>query len=173
MAKYIVDQNSKFQDAIEEALHSVDDLTEVFVQIASDFYRTQRPIFQRTGKGPYKDLSPIYKVRKKKAVGFVYPILKRNGFLAIAASIQGGKGNITRITPKTLEFGFDESVVPYGTYHQLGTSRLPRRPFMFIGPEERKFAEPDQLSRPDRWIAMINEFLVRKLKASGAGDVTK
>lgn len=167
---YSVDNDKTFQAALDKASKITDDLRIPFTLIAADFYRSQAAIWKLKGPGQYPDLSPNYKPQKLKAKGFLYPILKRNGFLEAAASIQNGPGNITRIEPLTLEMGVDERAIPYAMFHQLGTKKMPMRKFLFIGPEAIQFASSEQVGRLERWMGILNEFIAQKLKQSGAGD---
>ena len=171
--KYSVDESGQFKAAIDKAAQAVDDLKIPFSLIANDFYRGQKAIFQLSNAGPYPDLSAAYKKRKQAQHGKIYPILKANGFLEVAATVQGGSGNITEIGEKTLTFGVDDRSIPYAAYHQSDKPRqkIPLRKYLFIGPEEPKFALPDHLGRPERWIGILNEFVLQKLKDSGAGKV--
>lgn len=168
---YSVDNDKQFREALDKAGKSVDDLRIPFTLIAADFYRSQTAIWKLKGPGQYPDLSPSYKPQKLRATGFIYPILKKNGFLETAASIQNGPGNITKIEAKSLEMGVDEKSVPYAIFHQLGTKKMPMRKFLFIGPEAISFASSEQVGRLERWLGILNEFMAQKLKDSGAGTV--
>jgi phage gpG-like protein len=168
---YSVDNDKTFRNAVDRALKITDDLRIPFTLIAADFYRSQTAIWKLKGPGQYPDLSPNYKPRKLKKTGFIYPILKLNGFLETAASIQGGPGNITKIGAKDLEMGVDEKAIPYAIFHQLGTKKMPMRKFLFIGPEAIQFASSEQIGRLERWMGILNEFMAQKLKQSGMGEV--
>jgi hypothetical protein len=170
---YSVDNDKQFAKSIANARKLTNDLRIPFTLIASDFYRSQRGIFSLKSPGLYPDLSESYKPQKQKKVGFIYPILKRNGFLETAASVQKGPGNITNIRPLELEMGVDGSVIPYANYHQSDAPRkkIPLRKFLFIGPEAPRFANSEQQGRLERWLGIMNEFIAQKLKQSGMGDV--
>ena len=167
---YSVDNDKSFRNALDRAAQVTNYLRIPFTIIAADFYRSQAAIWKLKGPGQYPDLSPNYKPRKLNKTGFIYPILKRNGFLEAAASIQGGPGNITRIQPLTLEMGVDEKSVPYAIFHQMGTKKMPMRKFLFIGPEAIQFASSEQVGRLERWMGTLNEFIAQKLKQSGVGE---
>lgn len=170
---YSVDNDNSFKGAIQKALDQVGDLRIPFTLIAADFYRSQAAIWKLSGPGQYPDLSDAYKKRKQKKVGFIYPILKLNGFLEVAASVQNGPGNITQITKTSLIMGVDGKAVPYAIYHQSDGPRkhLPQRKFLFIGPESIKFANSEQQGRSERWLGIMNEFLVQTMKKSGLGVI--
>jgi len=170
---YSVDNDKKFKDALDGARQITDDLRIPFTLIAADFYRSQAAIWKLKSPGQYPDLSEKYKRRKLKKVGFLYPILKLNGFLEVAASVQNGRGNITRITAHEITIQVDDNVVPYAKYHQSDEprKRIPLRKFLFIGPEAKKFASSNQIGRMERWTGILNGFLSQKLKQTGLGDV--
>lgn len=172
---YSVDNDKAFRKALDKAAKISDDLRIPFTLIASDFYRSQRAIFSLKSPGQYPDLSDSYKPQKEKAVGFLYPILKRNGFLETAASVQNGPGNITQIGETELIMGVDGGRVPYAIYHQSDSSRkkIPLRKFLFIGPEAKEFASSEQQGRLERWMGIIEGFLAQKLAQSGTWKVNK
>jgi hypothetical protein len=170
---YSVDNDKIFVQALNKASEITDDLRIPFTLIAADFYRSQAAIWKLKGPGQYPDLSEAYKIRKQKKVGFIYPILRLNGFLEIAASVQNGPGNITRIGMKDLVMGVDDDTVPYAKYHQADGPRkhLPQRKFLFIGPEAIRFANSEQQGRLERWMGIINEFMVQKIRQTGVGEI--
>ena len=173
MITYEVDPGGAWQDAVDRAAKAASDLRVPFALIADDFYRTQRSIWQDSGPGRYPDLSPAYKKQKQKKVGFIYPILRANGYLEVAASVQGGAGNITQIEPQRLTMGVDSDAIPYADYHQSDAprSKIPLRKFVFYGPEAGRFADSEQVGRLDRWMKILDEFIMLQLKESGMGDV--
>lgn len=171
---YSVDNDRAFRNALDSAKADIDDLTIPFTLIAADFYRSQKAIWGLSGPGQYPDLAESTKKEKQRKVGFLYPILKRNGFLEAAASIQNGPGNITIIGPHDLTFGVSDSAVPYAKYHQSDEPRkkIPLRKFLFIGPEAIRFASSEQQGRLERWMGILNNFVNQKLNQSGAGKAT-
>lgn len=166
---YSVDNDNRFKNALKRAQEQSDDLRIPFTLIASDFYRSQKAIWKLSGPGQYKDLSSQYKKAKQKAVGFIYPILKRTGKLEAAASVQFGPGNITQVGPTSLLMGVNDAVVPYANYHQSDAPRtkIPLRKYLFIGPEAKAFASSDQAGRVERWLNIMNSYVLGRLKASG------
>lgn len=170
-----IDADKRFRNAVDRALKTTDDLRVPFGLIAGDFYRSQRPIFQMSGPGPYPDLNKAYKKHKQTKFGRIYPILKANGYLAAAASIQGASGNITEIGAKNMTLGVDSGTITYADYHNSDRPRrkIPLRKFLFLGNgDDRGFANPDQLGRVDRWVGILNEFVLQKLKESGMGEIS-
>lgn len=84
--------------------------------------------------GRYAALSPAY--ARRKAIRYPgAPILTATGRLraSLAAS---GAGSVIEQSPRRLFMG---STVPYGAYHQAGTSRIPRRPA--VDPSSKDVAE--------------------------------
>lgn len=167
---YSVDNDKRFQKALNEAREGITDLRIPFTLIAADFYRSQAAIFGLNGPGQYPDLSEAYKRRKQALVGFVYPILKKSGALEVAASVQKGPGNITTITPSELQMGVDGNTITYALFHQSDAprSKIPLRKFLFIGPES-KFASNEQKGRLERWINILNENVAAIARQKGFG----
>ncbi len=162
---YEVDPNQEFQKAIKKASKDVDDLTIPFGDIASSWYKSNRAIFALKGPGKYADLSELYKPRKKAAVGFLYPILKRSGALEKSITEPSDRYAINRIVNKmTLILG---SSIPYGPHHQFGTKHMPARPWVLIGAEQ---TAPEELNRRlGAWIQTIENYVVQKSLAAGVG----
>lgn len=167
---YQVDPSGSFQKGIDAALKVTDDLSPAFRLISADFYRTQDSSFQNS-PGKFPDLSEKYKKRKKAKLGRIYPILRGNGFLEAAATLENGAGNITDIGPLEMRLGVDTGQITYAIFHQLGGKKVPKRPYFFIGAEESGFASAEQLGRVDRWLTILGDFVAAKLKESGLGDV--
>lgn len=166
---YSVDNDRAFRNALEKAREQSADLRIPFTLIASDFYRSQRAIFSLGGPGKYPDLSAAYKKRKQAKYGKIYPILVANGYLATAASTQGGPGNITTIKAQELDMGVDERAVPYAIYHQSDKPRksLPLRKFLFIGPEAPQFTDGETKGRLERWLNILDGYLTQTLSQVG------
>lgn len=169
---YSVDADNAFQRALEQAKANVEDLRPAFSEIARDFYKSQKAIWQLKGPGRYPDLNEKYKIAKKKDVGFVYPILKRTGKLEKAASQNNAPGNITVIGRQSLLMGVYDSVIPYAKYHQSDEerSKIPLRKFLFIGPEG-KTPDNDQLKgRVQRWTSILEVWVLKLTKEAGLGE---
>lgn len=166
---YSVDNDRSFRNAMKRASETVQDLRIPFGLILADFYKSQQAIFKLKSPGQYPDFKnggsmSKYAQEKEKAVGFKYPLLVRSG--ALAASLLGpnNKGSISQITPLTLTFG---TAIDYGIYHQSDKPRtkIPLRKFLFIGPEAKRFATSEQMGRLERWNNILNDFILKKLKA--------
>ena len=180
---YELENDKKLAFALQRAASNVDDLTIPLTKIGFDFRKSRKAIFGLRGPGQYPDLSTTpfrawwekdealrifwaggYKSYKEAKVGFAYPILKRTGLLEKATTNANHPGNISKISKTVARFGVKKSVVPYAEYHQEGTSRMPMRKFLFVGPEAPKFAKGDPLKGfPERALNTLNVFILRDL----------
>lgn len=162
---YVVENDLKLARAIDRAIKEGADLSIPFAQIAKDFQKSRKAIFALKSPGQYPDLSEKYKKRKKRAVGFEYPILKLTGRLEKSVTESSHAENVTRIDPSSLEMGTN---VPYGIYHQSDgpRSKIPLRKFLFVGPESVKFANSEISGFPERALNTINTYVLRTLGAS-------
>jgi len=165
---YNVDNDNLFRDAIKRASGIIADFRIPFQLIANDFYRSEQSIFQLKSEGQYPAISKKYGETKQKKYGFQYPLLVRKGRLADSLSSGDGGESLLEITPTSLTIG---TKTPYGVYHQSDRPRkiIPLRKFLFIGPEAPAFANSDQAGRTQRWLNIINDFALKKLKKSGGG----
>lgn len=156
---YSIDNDNEFAAALNKAKAKVKDLRIPFKEISDDFYKSQKAIFQLQSPGKYDDLDEDYKDRKQKLYGFVYPILKASGRLERSVTSANGEGAINIITKSVLGIG---TTVKYGVYHQSDSPRnkIPLRKFLFIGPEAPRFANSDQKGRLERWLGILNGYIV-------------
>jgi len=80
------------------------------------------------------------------------------------ASLLGpsNKGSISSIGPLSLIFG---TSINYAIYHQSDKARfkIPLRKMLFIGPEST-FANDEQKGRLTRWLNILNDYVLKKLK---------
>jgi phage gpG-like protein len=159
ITSYSVDADRTFQQAIKDALEKVDDLTIPFTLMTKSWFQGNKAIFSLKGPGKYQDLSPQYKKQKQKAVGFIYPILRRTGVLEESLTVPGDPNAISYIINKnTLVLG---TKVRYGANHQFGMG-VPKRPFLFIGAEQ---TAPDEINRRrDAWIATLQDYVLQVSK---------
>lgn len=168
---YTVENDEKFQRALDRAIATSKDLSKPLSMIGKDFRKSRQAIFNLKGPGQYPDLGPDgpaktnYKRIKKRQVGFVYPILKLTGRLDDSVTNKSHPENINRIFKDAAEFG---TSVPYGVYHQSDESRskIPLRKFLFIGPESVKFANTLISGFPERALNTLNSFVLGELGAS-------
>jgi phage gpG-like protein len=121
---------AEFTAKVTRALNVVSDLSPVFLVIANDWYKDNEQIFDLQSEGQYEDLSPDYADRKESMVGFVYPILKFDGWLEASITQPGSDGSFCVIGKKSLTLGTE---IPYAIYHQSSAprSKMPYRPMIF------------------------------------------
>jgi phage gpG-like protein len=162
ITSYSVDPDKQFQEAIKDARKQVNDLTIPFTLMTKSWFKSNRAIFSLKGPGKYVDLSERYKPQKEKAVGFIYPILKRHGALEASLTVAGDSNAISYIINKnTLVLG---TKVPYAARHQFGEG-VPKRPFMFIGAEQ---TAPEEINRRrDAWIAILTDYVMQVSQGFG------
>lgn len=147
---------------MSEAKKAVGDLTIPLKGIARHFFQGNKAIFALNGKGQYVDLSPKYKAEKEKHVHFVYPILRRSGFLERSITNASDPDAIAEIVNKdTLLVG---THLFYGAFLQKGTRRMPARPFLFVGPEAPFYSTQEQKNRPYIWLQILDDYVRQKMK---------
>ncbi len=158
MASVIRIENTKqVSQKLNDIRLSGADLSPLFRQIIDAFYKIQRNIVFRsgaTGHGKYTDLKAATKRQKIRSNGQVYPILVLSGTLRDSFK-EGAKGNITKISKTKAEAG---TTIPYATFHQEGTSRMPKRPVILedvFSPRKRLGAQIN---------GILNAFLEKVVK---------
>lgn len=169
---YSADNDRIFRAGVERAIAATGDLRIPFGLILADFYRSEQAIFKLKSPGQYPDFKnggpeSRYAKLKQKDVGFKYPLLVRTGKLAASVLSKDAIGSIAFIGPTELTIG---TRIPYGIYHQSDSPRrkIPLRKFLFIGPEAGRFATSEQQGRPERWLNILNDYTLKKMKQSGA-----
>lgn len=131
----------------------VDDFTWAFEQIADNFYAGEGEMFSSGGGGaggwaPLKDSTIARKGSSE--------ILVETGMLRDSLTTREGAFSRFGLQPKRLEMG---SSVPYGAYHQTGTSRMPARPPVKLTEKQKT-----------EWMKYIHEHIVKAWRgASGMG----
>lgn len=159
---YKIENDAKFRAGLKAAAAAVGDLTVPLTLIAKDFYKSEKAIFMLKGPGQYPDLKEKTKEAKRRGGFSVYPILKRTGRLGESLTNPTHPDAFNQILNKTtLVIG---TQVPYGVYHQSDAPRfkIPLRKFLFIGPES-KFAGSEQRGRLERWMNILQGFVMQKL----------
>lgn len=116
---------SNVSEMLEKSLTVLSDFKGLFELLSSDFYKDEKRIFSLKGPGKYEDLSPAYKVAKRKRFGFVYPILFAKGRLAASLLSRTHRDSVNIINKTRMVLG---TTVPYARFHHLGTSKMPKRP---------------------------------------------
>ena len=131
----------------------VKDLSEPFREIVKAFHEGMGKQFETQGaygSGGWQALSPDYAARK----AVEYPsagILVRSGLLS--ESLTGrNPWAIENVEPLRLEVG---TKIPYGLYHQKGTSRMPARRLIDLTEEQKR-----------EWMRIIQRYLVRQMRES-------
>ena len=158
---YKVDNDKRFAQALDRARAAMSDLTIPLTLISKDFYRSERAIFQLKSPGQYEDLKPSTKIDKQRRGFSIYPILKRTGRLEKSLTSPADSEAVNQIANKrTLVIG---TQVPYAGFLQDGTRNMPARPHLFIGPEAPRFAVSETAGRPERWLNILNEFVLKKM----------
>lgn len=170
MAKFevVVDPGEKLRSAMRDAAGKVENLTVPFKLIAQSWFQSNKAIFALKGPGKYVDLKAKYKEEKKKAVGFVYPILKRTGALMESLTNPTSTKSVnTILNGNVLLLG---TKIPYGPPHQDGAPKinLPKRPFILLGPEQ--VAPPEINRRADAWVEMIRDYCYQVSLKAGVGS---
>lgn len=175
--KYNIENKQAFNSVLKKAADQVSDLRFPLGEISRDFYKSERAIFLLKGPGGYTDLNKQYKKEKMRAVGFVYPILKRSGRLEKAATSPNAPGSINRIGKKDLIIG--ASVMSKGkkpidivSVHDSDSDRkkIPQRKIIFIGPEVKAFHAKDRQNkggRLTRWGFIVERYVQTVLKQQG------
>lgn len=162
VVKFEVDPDKQLQKALQKAAEEVKDLTIPLGLITQSWFKSNRAIFAVSGPGKYTDLSEVYKVRKKKEVGFIYPILRKSGALEQSITKPGDSNSIAVLINKTtLILG---SKIPYGPNHQFGKT-VPQRPWVLVGAEQT--APPELNRRRLAWIEIISDYVLQKAAQAG------
>lgn len=157
----VLDQS--FQKALSGLSRDIDDLRIPFGLMINEWFKSNRAIFASKGPGKYTDLKSSYKKQKQKRWGFVYPILRASGALEDSITKKGDENSIAMVVnKKSMVVG---SKVPYGKFHQFGTSNLPVRPWILIGPEQ--VSPPDVNRRLTAWINIMNDFVDQRIRQEG------
>ena len=175
---YEVDNDRAFQNALDRARRVTDNLVIPLILISKDFYKSERAIFRLRGPGKYPDFGgfnpgqkvgnktrrQIAKEKKLREVGFIYPLLKGKTQRLMNSLLQpDAEGSINQIlNKKVLVIG---TSIPYARFHQGPGARkkIPERKFLFIGPEAPRFASRQQMGRTERWLNILNDYIMQLL----------
>ena len=156
--KWTIQNNEDFQRRLDKLGTATNDFRIPFRLISSDFYRSQKQLFNLSGPGLYEDLSDNYWPQKQKKLGFIYPILLgETGDLSDSTLGRNHRYSIFFLGRKELQIG---TSVPYGKYHQsdkVGQGIIPQRKFVFItGGAGDKSKDSGINGRRERWISIID-----------------
>ncbi len=124
-----------FRAAFERAGDELRDFgRHTFPRLVPVFEDAVRRQFDARGKGPaagqWKPLSPSYEKWKARAFPGM-PLMERTGDLREA--LTDASSSMAWREWSASEFSFGTAGVPYASYHQTGTGRLPARPVFDFG----------------------------------------
>ena len=185
-----VDPSKEFKRTLVLASQQSKDLRTPFREITASFFKTNKALFKGKNKqGYFTDLSerPLYafwlkdddkavvknndskffpggyKDLKKKTHGFVYPILKASGRLEESLTNPKDADALESVVNKNiLILG---TRVPYATWLQEGTKKMPKRPFLVFGNENEGFAKTTTVKRRfQRWKELLEIYCADTLR---------
>ena len=157
-SSYSVDNDKKFARAIAQAVKQTNDLQIPLIEIAKDWFKSNKAIFMLKGSGQYPDLKEKTKRHKLENFGFIYPILKATGRLEKSLLEPENKESIHQILNKnTIALG---TSVPYASFHQEGGKIIPTRKMVFIGPESVFSARNEISGRLERWTQILKNHII-------------
>ena len=165
----IVDPTGKFKKALIDAGKKSKDLRVPFRQITESFYKTNMILFTFTSKGPFKELSPMYQIKKDKKWGFIWPILKASGKLERSLTKPTDPDTVATVINKTtLMLGTkvtSKKGAPYPVYLQTGTKKMPARPYLVVGTEKGNWAKSQHIQRrKQRWMELLEKYCADSLR---------
>jgi len=157
---YIVDNDRAFADALTRLAAVTDDFRIPLGLIGGDFYKSERIIFQLKGPGLYQDLSPKYKSRKQRMLGFAYPILVgRTKRLSESMLGPDARDSVYELGKDSLTLGTE---TPWAIYHQSDRPRrkIPLRKFLFITGGTNETSRDSRITgRIDRWLLIMDNYI--------------
>lgn len=175
--QFSIENQQEFAKALDRLGKKTSDFRIPFKLIASDFYRSQRIIFNLKSEGLYPPLggfkpnSPsglfgytrrqAAEFRKQRATGHDwFPILYgKTGDLRDSTLSKNHRYSVFFLGRQELQIG---TSVPYGEFHQSDEARekLPQRKFIFIdgGPKDASRAS-GLTGRSDRWQIIVNDYI--------------
>jgi len=139
-----IDGEEQFDRAFNRLDH-ISDLRSIWGDVADEFYKIEAEQFASEGSagasGKWAPLSALY--AKSKIVKFPgKTILRRTDSLFASLTGKEAPGAIFRPMESELQLG---SSVPYGIYHQRGTSRMPaRKPISMSEDQKRRMQKAIQ-----------------------------
>jgi len=158
VTEYVVDPDKKFARAIKDAQKNVSDLRVPFRIIGRSWFKSNRAIFNLKGPGKYEPLAQSTIAFKLRKYGFDYPALRAKGDLERSITNPNDSDAIFDVEKTDLTLG---TSVPHGIYHQSlePRSKIPFRPFLFIGAEQ---LAPSELNkRQDAWIEILRQYVLQ------------
>lgn len=181
---WTIQNNEAFQRALDELGKKTSDFRIPFRIISSDFYRSQKKLFQLQSEGLYNPLGGFnYNApsgygnqtkrqraedEKERKTGHAWnPILfGATGDLKDSTLSRSHRYSLFSLDKSSLEIG---TSVPYGKYHQSDEPRktLPQRKFIFIdgGPADRS-SDSNINGRRERWLSIVSTHVEQLIKGS-------
>jgi hypothetical protein len=176
ITSYIVDNDNDFKKALDRLKATTSDFRIPFGLIAREFYKSNRKIFKLKKAGKYPVLGGINpsaikqgtqtnrefaETQKERQVGFIYPLLVREGLLAASLVKSGHSNALKKVTKDSLLLG---TSVEYAKYLQEGTKFMKARKVVFIdgGPLETSKGASSS-GRREQWLNIINTYIVDKI----------
>ena len=171
---WTIENNIEFERKLDRLGAATNDFRIPFRLISSDFYRSQKQIFQLKSAGLYNPLggfnfnqpsgfgSQSKRERaedlKERKTGHAWaPILYGvTGDLKDSTLSKNHRNSIFFLSKKEMNIGTN---IPYGKYHQSDKQRsiIPQRKFIFIDGGEKDTAKGSRISgRRERWISIID-----------------
>ena len=173
---------------LEKFGDKVSDLRPPLIQIAREFYKSNKFIFKVQGPGKYTDFvgpkiaqtwkdpgrpwmrtrdgsMTAYQWAKTEAKwpgvnGRGYPLLRASGDLERSITQDGDKNAVKVITKKSLVIG---TRVEYGIHHQFGAPKanVPMRKFLFIDASTTISTNPALSRRSEAWTKALETYIQR------------
>lgn len=168
---YEIENDKEFAATINKAQKQVSDLRFAMGEIARDWFKSNKTIFALKGSGLFPPLNPVYARVKENRAGRKLPILVgakigggESGMLRDSVTDPTDSNAIVRIGKSSLVMG---TKVKYGIFHQSDKPRrlLPKRKFLFIGPEAPRSAGSRITGRLERFKAIIENEVQSQLDA--------
>ncbi len=130
-------------------MRSVRNLQPAWGEIADDFVKREKRLFQQQGSVQGWDrwaaLHPDYE-KWKQTHGFSTRILVRTGAVERSLTTRHDRHAVFNAGPLRMEIG---TSIPYAGYHQTGTRKMPKREPIRITDTQRR-----------HWVHLIQQFLI-------------
>ena len=179
---------------LEKFGDQVSDLRPPLIQIAREFYKSNKFIFKVSGPGKYTDFVgpkiantwqnpglPQNRTRNGNMTAYQwaktraghsgvndkgYPLLRATGALERSITQDGDTNAIKVITKKSLVIG---TAVEYGIHHQYGAPKnnLPMRKFLFIDASTTESINPALYRRSIAWTKALETYIERIIPKNG------
>lgn len=176
-----IDVENGIKDLLAQAKEAGVNLTVPFTSIAKSWFKANKSIFSLQGPGQYPDYGgfhpdevvrggltrqALYKNRKFKKFGFIYPMMRATGALEKSLTDPVDANSINLIVNQTsLYLG---TRVEYAPYHQSDGPRtkIPLRPIVFTGAEQ--IAPTDVRNAYSRFTQIMADAIQQKLDKAAA-----